>query len=220
MTRRDILASDVLTAIRSGATIKELANKYGCSTTLIRSRLKDIDEYKPKAAKKAEHGTRTMYVHHGCRCDKCCKAEHEQYLKRKEAKARKRVYSKWGNIPKPEYTEHDKRRSVYSKQRLNAINSRPKAHAKYITWREIASVFNMTCAICGNRVNPDDKWINKNGSVCFGRDYPTVDHIQAIKNGGSDTFDNVQLTCKHCNSRKGVKSMEEVSNNAQKQAIA
>lgn len=51
----------------------------------------------------AEHGTRTMYVHYGCRCDACCKAEHEQYLKRKEAQQRKRLHSKWGdNSDNPE----------------------------------------------------------------------------------------------------------------------
>ena len=30
------------------------------------------------------------------------------------------------------------------------------------------------------------------------------DHIVAIRNGGSNTVDNVQLLCKDCNLRKGV----------------
>lgn len=51
--------------------------------------------------KTAKHGTRSMYVHHGCRCDDCCRAEHAQYLKRKESLARKRTNSKWASI---EYT--------------------------------------------------------------------------------------------------------------------
>ena len=63
----------------------------------------------------------------------------------------------------------------------------------------------MTCAICGTKVDPCDKWINESGRYCFGRNYPTVDHIVAIKNGGTDTYDNVQLACKRCNSKKGAR---------------
>ena len=50
-----------------------------------------------------------------------------------------------------------------------------------------------------------DVWINDTGRKCFGRKYPTVDHIIPIKMGGTDTPDNVQLACKHCNSKKGAR---------------
>ena len=152
----------------------------------------------------AEHGTRTMYVHYGCRCDACCKAEHRQYLKRKEAQKRKRTFSKWGtdDIPAPIGKESQ---LIHNANRQRAISKRESTHTHRIVWNEIAEKFNMRCAICGCEVDPNDTWIGKNGRKCFGRKYPTVDHIVALKNGGTDTLDNVQLACKHCNSAKGVK---------------
>ena len=63
----------------------------------------------------------------------------------------------------------------------------------------------MKCAICGGEVDPTDRWVSESGRHCFGRNYPTVDHVVAIKNGGADTFDNVQLVHKHCNSKKGAR---------------
>lgn len=150
----------------------------------------------------AEHGTRTMYVHYGCRCEACCRAEHEQYLKRPESKSRKRVYSKHGDIPKPSKStvkrrENDKRRIAMLKG--NSERRKP------IGWRDIADKFDMRCAICGCEVDPSDVWINENGRSCQGRRYPTVDHIIPLKHGGMDVIENVQLTCKHCNSKKGAK---------------
>lgn len=65
--------------------------------------------------------------------------------------------------------------------------------------------FDMKCAICGCEVDPADTWVNVNGATCYGRKYPTVDHIVPLSLGGTDTLDNVQLTCKRCNSSKGKK---------------
>ena len=150
----------------------------------------------------AEHGTRTMYVHYGCRCEACCRAEHAQYLKRPEAKLRKRVYSKHGDIPAPVKGETQR---AADHRRWVAIASRPRAHGKTIRWQEVAQRDGMKCAACGVETDPRDVWVNATGRKCFGRNYPTVDHIVAVKNGGTDTFDNVQLLCKHCNSKKGVR---------------
>ena len=152
----------------------------------------------------AEHGTRTMYVHYGCRCEACCRAEHGQYLKRPEAKKRQRVFSKWGEIERRSPNKSEAKRQANIK-RWSALSKRPHAHKGRIRWQEIADEFDMTCAICGTKVDPCDKWINESGRYCFGRNYPTVDHIVAIKNGGTDTYDNVQLACKRCNSKKGAR---------------
>lgn len=152
----------------------------------------------------AEHGTRTMYVHYGCRCDECCKAEHRQYLKRSEAKGRSRTFSKWGTdeIPAPVKRESQRRSDA---NRYKILGERSFTHTHQIRWTEIAERFDMKCAICGCDVNQNDFWINEKGRKCFGRAYPTVDHIIPLKCGGTDSFDNVQLTCKHCNSKKGAR---------------
>lgn len=157
----------------------------------------------------AEHGTRTMYVHYGCRCAACCKAEHLQYLKRPDAKKRRRTYSKWGtdDIPFPIGKETQR---IHNANRYRALKDRPSTHAHRIVWEEISESFGMKCAICGVTVDPSDKWIGKNERICYGRKYPTVDHIVPLKCGGTDTLDNVQLVCKHCNSSKGAKNVISV----------
>ena len=151
----------------------------------------------------AKHGTRTMYVHYGCRCDACCQAEHLQYLKRADSQKRQRVHSKWTTegLETPSGRESQK---AYNKKRYKAITN-THTYRKRIAWREIADKFGMKCAICGCEVKEDDFWINEYGRKCFGRNYPTVDHIVSLKKGGMDIMENVQLVCKHCNSSKGAK---------------
>lgn len=154
-----------------------------------------------------EHGTRTMYVHYGCRCEACCKAEHRQYLKRKEAQARKRTYSKWGTdiIPAPIKTEAQRE---YNKNRyIQYTHTHPYRYR--IKWQDLIEQDGDKCAICGCTVDPHDVWINKNGRKCFGRTYPTIDHIVPLKQGGADIPNNVQLLCKHCNSAKGARCANE-----------
>lgn len=156
----------------------------------------------------AEHGTRTMYVHYGCRCEACCRAEHQQYLKRKDSQARKRVRSKWGDEDLKIYLSTSRRletQRAYNARRYNAMTTRESTHARPIAWKEIAEIFGMKCAICGLEVDPSDTWIANNGRRCYGRKYPTVDHVVPLKHGGTDTLDNVQLLCKHCNSMKGAR---------------
>ena len=152
----------------------------------------------------AEHGTRTMYVHYGCRCEECCKAEHRQYLKRREAQKRKRTYSKWGtdDIPLPVGKQSQR---IHNANRYRAMKDRASTYTHRIVWNELADAFEMKCAICGCDVDPTDVWVGDDGRMRFGRNYPTVDHIVPLKHGGTDTIENVQLVCKHCNSVKGAK---------------
>lgn len=151
----------------------------------------------------AEHGTRTMYVHYGCRCEACCKAEHQQYLKRKEAQTRRRTYSKWGTDDIPVPVKQDRQRKYNRNRYIQYTHTRP--FSQRIRWQDLVGRDGDKCAICGCAIDSKDTWVNENGRKCFGRKYPTVDHIIPLKCGGEDTLGNVQLTCKHCNSAKGAK---------------
>ena len=64
----------------------------------------------------------------------------------------------------------------------------------------------LECYICGKTCDTGDKrW----GS--FGPDYPTIDCVVALKNGGSFTWDNVRVACGECNcARKGAKDISEL----------
>lgn len=76
-----------------------------------------------------------------------------------------------------------------------------KYGSKYESGITLIKVFNRDngiCNICGKPCNWDDhSW---NG--IFGPQYPTVDHITALANGGGHTWDNVQLAHAICNSYK------------------
>lgn len=54
------------------------------------------------------------------------------------------------------------------------------------------------CQICGKPT----RWDDKSWTGSFGPEYPTIDHIKAIANGGGHTWDNVQLAHALCNSYK------------------
>lgn len=50
------------------------------------------------------------------------------------------------------------------------------------------------CRICGRKIN---QWSDSNSD-----DYPSIDHIVAVANGGTHTWDNVQLAHRGCNTTK------------------
>lgn len=51
-----------------------------------------------------------------------------------------------------------------------------------------------TCNACGKLTTKEDlRWGH------FGPDYPTLDHIVRLSDGGSHTFDNAQVLCAYCN---------------------
>jgi 5-methylcytosine-specific restriction endonuclease McrA len=76
------------------------------------------------------------------------------------------------------------------------------------------------CQICGDRC--DYECVSANGKG-VGHLYPTIDHINPLKNGGSHTWDNVQLAHHFCNSKKRehelTEDFKQVISHAKEQAI-
>jgi 5-methylcytosine-specific restriction endonuclease McrA len=123
----------------------------------------------------------------------------QRHLKASGVQIRK-VGSRRSNLV-PE--DRRKAKLAYAKKRRDAISLRPHdGPAHGLKWQDIAKRDHMRCKICGRKVNASDKWLSERGRWCFGRTYPTIDHIIPLANGGTDTYDNVQLTCKRCNSKK------------------
>lgn len=63
------------------------------------------------------------------------------------------------------------------------------------------------CYLCGIKCNWDD--FSYNGGRVTGPTYPTREHVIALANGGTDTWDNVLLACFKCNTEKGTLLLEE-----------
>jgi hypothetical protein len=65
------------------------------------------------------------------------------------------------------------------------------------------------CYLCGIKCDFKDFGYKNNGRVT-GSTYPTREHVTALANGGTDTWDNIKLACFKCNTEKGTLSLEEV----------
>lgn len=60
------------------------------------------------------------------------------------------------------------------------------------------------CYICGNVCDWSDI-TEKNGTLIAGKNYPSIDHVKPVSKGGTHTWNNIKLACRHCNSLKGWK---------------
>lgn len=74
---------------------------------------------------------------------------------------------------------------------------------KNITLKDLFKRDGGVCAICGKRCRWDDKQELADGTIVTHKDYPSVDHIVPLSKGGKHAWDNIQLACRSCNSRKG-----------------
>lgn len=72
---------------------------------------------------------------------------------------------------------------------------------KDISLEEVYRRDNGVCYLCGEPCDWEDKEITKRGIFC-GNKYPSIDHVQALANGGAHSWDNVRLAHRICNSKK------------------
>ena len=58
------------------------------------------------------------------------------------------------------------------------------------------------CHLCGELTYFEDTYINDDGYLIHGNNYPSIDHVIAIANGGTHEWHNVKLAHRYCNSLK------------------
>lgn len=78
---------------------------------------------------------------------------------------------------------------------------RVKGFDKSITLEGLFKRDNGICYLCGKACDWNDFSI-RNGNFIVGKYYPTVEHVIALANGGTHTWDNVKLACFGCNTKK------------------
>lgn len=61
---------------------------------------------------------------------------------------------------------------------------------------------NGVCYLCGGLCDRED-YKKIDGTIITGNTYPSIEHLLPISKGGTDTWDNVRLAHRICNSKKG-----------------
>lgn len=80
---------------------------------------------------------------------------------------------------------------------------------KDITLERLIKRDNNICYICGNECDPDDYLVTEDGYFIVGNNYPSIDHVIPLNNGGKHTWDNVRLAHHYCNTIKRDKQIIE-----------
>jgi 5-methylcytosine-specific restriction endonuclease McrA len=106
------------------------------------------------------------------------------------------------------FKQHRKHNTEYQHQQ-QAAKARRRARKKGATRLDRINPFkvferdNWRCGICGRKTQKA-----KRGT--FHPRAPEMDHIVALANGGSHTWDNVQCACRECNGKKRTKSFGQL----------
>ena len=62
------------------------------------------------------------------------------------------------------------------------------------------------CYICGRTCDLNDKITDERGTIICGSAYPSIEHVIPLSLGGPNTWDNVRLACRGCNTKKNRQS--------------
>ena len=63
------------------------------------------------------------------------------------------------------------------------------------------------CKMCGEMVDVNDYTVNEGGVFIASDRYPSVACINPVSNGGTHTWDNIQLAHRNCNTTKGNRAV-------------
>ena len=95
----------------------------------------------------------------------------------------------------------NKRFNRISSHRKDARITDDKRVDKDITALSLFDRDGGVCWICGERCDLTDYTV-KDGTIICGNKYPSIDHIIPICDGGEDSWDNVRLAHRICNSKR------------------
>lgn len=143
-------------------------------------------------------------------------AEAQKKKRQADREARKRVaVCAWCG---KEFISYNKRvkccSAECSRKRFNRMSSHKKDHRiksdkridKDITAAKLYERDNGVCWICGKPCDIND-YTERNGVIICGDNYPSVDHIKPICEGGTDAWNNVRLAHRYCNSARYWKNV-------------
>lgn len=145
-------------------------------------------------------------------CENCKNIEQEQKQLNEYRKKLARLLFSYAELQKVkvcqgcgnQFRSETPTKKYCSKKCKNGGNRHRKRAKKYgviyepgITLHKVYKKYNGICNICGIKTNWDDLSWGTSGAT-----HPTIDHITALANGGSHTWENVQLACAYCNSCK------------------
>lgn len=106
------------------------------------------------------------------------------------------------NYPLSKYCSKQCQRKEPKKRYKEKRAERLEIIDKGITLEAVAERDGNICQICGAPVDWNDKRPAPKTTIC-GDMYPSVDHIIPVSKGGKDSWDNVQLAHRICNTLKG-----------------
>jgi len=99
--------------------------------------------------------------------------------------------------------QESRRRSRRHSKQLRRIRNRGSdTYQQGIDYQSLYVLANGKCALCHEWCDDPSVWSRWDGLTWMPK-APTVDHVLALANGGTHTWDNVQLACLECNSNKG-----------------
>ena len=111
---------------------------------------------------------------------------------------RKENHPMWkGGFDNSQWKKDNKDKVNFStKKRIRAKKSNGGSHTLE-DWNELKEKYDFMC-LCCKRQEPEIKL--------------TEDHIIPLSRGGTDNKENIQPLCRSCNSRKGIKNIDYISN--------
>lgn len=103
-----------------------------------------------------------------------------------------------------EHHRANARNSWKEREHKRRVRIKGNKYDKGITLEKLYERDQGICYLCGRVCDwKDYKMINE--AFVVGGSYPSIEHVMALCNGGSHTWDNVKLACFDCNTSKGRK---------------